>query len=116
MKDGKLVKLEYLLEAMDGDEELIREILVMFLQDTQVELDKMKLAVSEARWSDVAKIAHRMKSSMLNLGLEEISSELLSIEEQINTPGVSEEMKMNVKRVFNICQDVFQDVHEIQNS
>jgi|WetSurMetagenome_2_1015567.scaffolds.fasta_scaffold415400_2 HPt (histidine-containing phosphotransfer) domain-containing protein len=116
MKDGKLVKLQYLLEAMDGDEELIREILVIFLEDTQEELSKLHLAATEDRWVDVAKIAHRMKSSMLNLGLEEISQELLSIEDQINQNMNNEATKQNVMRVCDICQEIFQEVHEIQES
>ncbi|HNW99859.1 MAG TPA: Hpt domain-containing protein [Candidatus Cloacimonadota bacterium] len=114
MKDGKLVKLQYLLESVGDDEELIREILDMFLQDTQDELEKMQLAVAEERWTDVARIAHRMKSSMLNLGLEEISQELLSIEAQIMNNNNSEAARQNVQRVFQICDEVFQDVRDIQ--
>lgn len=116
MKDGKLVKLAYLLESVGDDEELIREILDMFLQDTQAELDKMHTAVAEERWTDVAKIAHRMKSSMLNLGLEEISKELLSIEAQIMSDQEGSAAMQNVERVFQICDDVFKDVIEIQEA
>jgi HPt (histidine-containing phosphotransfer) domain-containing protein len=116
MKDGKLVSLHYLLSVMDNDEDLIREILELFLQDTQEELDKMNLAVTEERWEDVAKIAHRMKSSMLNLGLEEISQELLCIEVQIKQDGNHENTRNNVIRVNQICLDVFQDVRDIQES
>ncbi len=116
MKDGKLVSLLYLQNATDNDEELIREILDIFLQDTKQELDKLQQAVTEDRWKDVGKIAHRLKSSMLNLDLEEISQELLSIEDSINKNTGLDEIKQRVMKIFDICQEVFQDVMDILES
>jgi HPt (histidine-containing phosphotransfer) domain-containing protein len=113
LKEGNLVNLGYLRDATGDDDVLIREILELFLQDTKEELAKIQIAFNEDRCQEVARIAHRMKSSMLNLGLELVAQELLQIEKLIKSDGFCSHTKENVQRVMSICQDVFGDVETV---
>ena len=116
MEEGKLVNLGYLREATGDDDELISEILQLFLEDTKEELAKLKSAVDDDRCQEVARIAHRLKSSMLNLGLEEVAQELLDIEKLIQSDGFCSHTKENVQRVLLSCQAVFLDVERLLSS
>lgn len=59
-----------LLERLMGDEELLREIIVLFLQEAPSQVEGLKRAVREGDEAEAARMAHTLKGSAANLAAD----------------------------------------------
>jgi DNA-binding response OmpR family regulator len=57
-----------LLERLDGDEEILKEIIVTFLDDAPNQIRELKKALEEKNSSRVERQAHLLKGAALNIG------------------------------------------------
>jgi HPt (histidine-containing phosphotransfer) domain-containing protein len=57
-----------LLERLDGDEEIFKEIIETFLEDAPNQIEKLKQALQEADANRVERQAHLLKGAALNIG------------------------------------------------
>ena len=62
---------EIALERLGGDQELLNEISLLFLQEYPQMLDRLRVAVQESDAHTVMEMAHSMKGSLATLGAEE---------------------------------------------
>lgn len=72
--------LRYLEEMTEGDRALIKELIGIF--STQVEEYSLQLQVllDENNWSELSKLAHKAKSSVAIMGMNELAGKLKSLE------------------------------------
>jgi HPt (histidine-containing phosphotransfer) domain-containing protein len=58
-----------LLDRVDGDEDLIRELLVLFQEDSPKELLKAKQYLAEEEWQGLSRAAHTLRGSLRYLSM-----------------------------------------------
>ena len=63
-----LLDTEIIAELRDAMEESFTELILMFLNDLPLQLDRLQIAVSENDTEEVDHIAHKLKSSCGSLG------------------------------------------------
>jgi two-component system, sensor histidine kinase and response regulator len=61
--------LKGLLERLDGDEGFLCELLVMFREDTRLNLEKSRKAMAEHDFEMLARAAHTLKGMLRNLSM-----------------------------------------------
>jgi HPt (histidine-containing phosphotransfer) domain-containing protein len=66
--DAKIYDRVKVLENLDGDEDLLREIAHIFLAGYQRELERMRTALAAGDAAALYRLAHTMKGSMGNFG------------------------------------------------
>jgi len=71
-----------LLERVDGDEELLREVVAIFLEDTPGLLDALKQGIDAGVPEAVAKAAHTLKGSSANLAANRLRHQAQQLELQ----------------------------------
>ncbi len=59
---------KFLLDRLDGDKELYREVLQTFLQDAPLQIEKLKQALQKEDLSQTEKQAHSLKGAAMNIG------------------------------------------------
>ena len=59
-----------LLDRLDGDEELLREIIEVFLKDIPLQMEKLKAALPNGEAAVVQRQAHTMKGAAANINAE----------------------------------------------
>jgi HPt (histidine-containing phosphotransfer) domain-containing protein len=80
--DYKFIKMEYLDSVSEGDTEIIREILIIF-KDQSVEIyNEMILRLSEKNYSQLGFLAHKAKSSVAIMGMDDLALMLKTFELQ----------------------------------
>jgi len=85
-----LINLSYLEEVADGDTELIKELINIFIDQLPEFIDGFDEAVQENDWLKIAAIAHKAKSSVVSMGLNELGNvdlknlELLAKQSRVN--------------------------------
>lgn len=88
MKSTTLVNLSYIEDAADSNNELIIEMINIFKAQIPEFIKIMKTSLENRDWNELRLIAHKAKSSVSMMGMNDISQELKTLEayttEEIN--------------------------------
>jgi HPt (histidine-containing phosphotransfer) domain-containing protein len=70
------------LSRAGGDEELLRELAALFLDDYPLTLEELRKAIAAGSATDIEHHAHSLKGSVSNFGASEVVAAALSLEEK----------------------------------
>lgn len=105
------VAINKLNETFDNDEEFIITLLEVFIQETPDDYKNLRNCVEKEFYSKAAELAHKMKSSFMNLGMTHQGHFLQQIEKHISTEESEELGKKYFKQFKNIYTKTLLDVN-----
>lgn len=80
--DYKFINTEYLDSISGGDNEIIREIVVIFGEQVIEFKDQMKVLLAKRNYQALGLLAHKAKSSVAIMGMENLAAMLNTFELQ----------------------------------
>jgi PAS domain S-box-containing protein len=93
-KESRSVDMNLLKETFDNDEEFIASLLEVFIQTTPEDYKSMRHCMDREYYSRASSLAHKMKSSFMNLGMTVHGHHLQQIESNIiKKEGIEEAKK-----------------------
>jgi len=95
--------LSYLNEVSGGDKGFIRDILNLFLEHSNSDVEAMVNAVNNADWPGASSMAHKIKSSVTMLGNQDAIRLIAVIEEESrkgNPSGLVEKATEEIKPII----------------
>ena len=111
----KHINLGYLESITDGDNELIKELVSIFIEQVPEFNVGFEDGLNKKDWGQIAAIAHKAKSSVMSMGMEELGNKdlknleliakLLKVEETELTSGKSEETEQIRKNFDSYPED-----------
>jgi signal transduction histidine kinase/CheY-like chemotaxis protein/HPt (histidine-containing phosphotransfer) domain-containing protein len=102
--DGKVLENIRALQE-DGEEDLLKKIITIFLNDSPERLRELRKAVTSGDAPSINRIAHTLKSSCANLGAMNLSSHFKAMEDMgrknsiENTPELLSQIETEFKEV-----------------
>jgi|GEM_PF-190346 len=78
--DKKLVDLESALDRVGGDRELLRDVLILFLQDLPLTLARLEDAYHGKKLEEIRRIAHTLKGAAGNIGADRLRDKAALLE------------------------------------
>ncbi len=78
--NSHLLDEEDLLTRVGGDEELLRELFVLFQEDYPLLLSKLRHAVEQKEWTEMRETAHSIKGSVANFAADSAVEMALKLE------------------------------------
>ena len=85
--------LTYLKEITGGENEIVKEMIEMFLAQVEEFKENLNKYLNDKNWVDLGKEAHKAKSSVLIVGMEDLGKNLKKLqllteeEKEIETYG-----------------------------
>ncbi|WP_291856830.1 Hpt domain-containing protein [Marinilabilia sp.] len=70
----EFINLSYLQSIAGDDKSIIRELITIFLEQIPEFTEGLDKSFEEEDWRNVAAIAHKAKSSVLSMGMEELGN------------------------------------------
>ena len=107
---NQLYNLDYLRSVSGNNEEFIREMVLTFTQTIPPLLVEMKQALSDSDWSKLARQAHQIKPSFTLMGLTELRSNILFIEENSKASTKLDEIPQAVMNFIHQCEAVIPEL------
>lgn len=104
-----LINLDNLRTLSRGNEAFLREILMVYLSATPVDLANMRSAVVEGNWHVVRYFAHKMKSSSFTIGFQQGHAQFQKIEHAIRDGALSE-IPEAFEKAVELCSACLVDV------
>lgn len=80
MSSEKLTNLDNLHDMANGDQEFMKEMVVIFLEDTPLYVKELEAAVKNNDWEGISRVSHKMKSSVRVFGVESLVDSLVALE------------------------------------
>ncbi len=108
---GKLYSLSALNELV-GDEEEIRKLLLIFLESTPEMLDDLNRAYDERNIEQLAKSAHKMKTSIDMLRISNLKDIIRRIDKPEKIGRVDGEVSTIVSTINSTLHQVFEQVRQ----
>lgn len=85
-----LTDLEYLKTTCGGSQDMVDQIVNMFLESTPDLISEMKTSLTEENWEVLKRNAHKAKSSFLMIGAKATGKKLERIEHGTDNPEDSD--------------------------
>ena len=78
--DHKFIKMEYLNSVSEGDPEILRDILIIFKEQAIDIYNEMTVHLKEKNYTSLGFLAHKAKSSVAIMGMDDLALMLKSFE------------------------------------
>ncbi len=77
----KIINLDYLNSITDGSDELIKELIAIFIEQIPEFREGFDEGFGDKDWSKIAAVAHKAKSSVMSMGMDDLgNNELKNLE------------------------------------
>ena len=96
------VDIANLFEIFDNDKEFIISLLEVFITETPEDLNSLRNCVARGYYPRASTLAHKMKSSFMNLGMTTHGHHLQQIESSITNPLKNDEALKHLKAFEDI--------------
>jgi PAS domain S-box-containing protein len=105
----KLWSPEKLRQLARGNEEFVKKMIFIFLEQTPPRLREIKIAADNAEWKKVSDIAHKMKPGLDSLGIESVKEIIRNLENP--SERVPELFTENIAILTRILEQVFSEMN-----
>jgi PAS domain S-box-containing protein len=76
----KYIRLDYLSELTGGDDEIMDEMMKLFLENTPEVLVNLRELYSSNNWEEIKKVAHKFKPTLSYVGIKELEGVVPQVE------------------------------------
>lgn len=104
--------LSYLNQVFQGNQEMVNNIISLFLQQVPEYIREMEVCVEKNEPLSLHPLAHKAKSSVSMLGIRDMEVDILQIEQNSKNLRNLEDLPMLVGRVKESCVVVYAQLRE----
>jgi HPt (histidine-containing phosphotransfer) domain-containing protein len=102
--------LSYLMQLMDNNTEIVLEVLAIFKSEVPKDMLNLQNHLQHEEWEMLGKTAHKLKSSVGNLGLNELRDLFLYIEQNGKEGTNLDKIPLYVNKTVAGIQQLFLDI------
>jgi PAS domain S-box-containing protein len=99
----------YLRSVSNNNEEFIKEMIQTFVQTMPGILHQMSACLNQKNWTQLSKLAHQIKPSFTLMGITELRSTIVFIEENGKSETNLPEVTSMTLRFIDSCEDLVKD-------
>ena len=97
--------ITFLREAANDDLNFLFDMIKVFSEESKIYLQKLKELYLEERWSDFSEVSHKMKTTMMVVGINSIGEELEQMEVYARQKQYLDELPMLILKVAKACRE-----------
>ncbi|WP_051360105.1 response regulator [Adhaeribacter aquaticus] len=109
---GYTLNLDYLKEMACGDNMFMTEIITMFIQQTPDNINTLMGYANKKSWQEVKTLAHKMKSSVVLVGIAELIDIFENLQKYALNPEQTHLVPGLIERAKIICDSAIIDLKE----
>ena len=111
MSVKKNIDLSALIEAAGGDSAIMTELVRIFFDTTNREMDRLNDAVDDGDFETISRVAHKLVGSSMACGLIALATDLRELE-QLSKPSLPEDIDeriLHIERALAEAQILIQN-------
>jgi len=107
------IDLSYLQDISGGDEVVIAEMIELFLSETPKYLNNLELYYAAREWSKLSSEAHKLKPTLMYIGLTELHDLAIAIEDAAKDEEKNQEIEDWVAEIRHGFESISKDLQQI---
>lgn len=107
------INFAYLEEMAQGDQTVIQEMTLLFKSQVPELIEKLKHALEENDYDKLRETAHRAKSSVAIMGLNELSEQMKTLEEDAEQHTNAETYAEKIDLFERTCNQALNDIESL---
>lgn len=111
----KLIDLTYLNEISDGSHELIHDLIHLFFVQIPEYQRTLNDLYNKEDWLNLGRAAHKAKSAILMVGMQDLAQELKKLEENTKEKKNIHEYKEIIVKFVRDSNAAIKELQEIKN-
>lgn len=111
-KEKSIFDFSYLRSISGNNQEFIREMVQTFIQTIPAILLDMNQALNENDWTKLSRLAHQIKPSFQLMGVNDMKSTVLFIEENGKNKTNLAELTKTTERFIEACEKLIPELHK----
>ncbi|HSY75261.1 MAG TPA: response regulator, partial [Bacteroidia bacterium] len=108
----KHTDLTYLKKLANGSDEFITQMLTLFIEQTPDAVGRMEKHLQDHNWELLGKVAHKMKPSIMFVGLKELEKDVKAVEEYASGETHTEELPGMILHIKAVCNEAITELKE----
>lgn len=113
MDNFKHINLDYLNEMSDGSQDLVRDLINMFIKQVPVFSEQLDVCYKNGDYVSLGKLAHKIKSSVAMMGIMELTSDMKTLE-MIAKDGIDvEKYSVYISKFKEISSEAVNELNNI---
>lgn len=112
-KNYKFINLSYLNSMSGGSEEIIKEMIDIFLEQLPEFREGFKDAIEHNDAKRIGEVAHKAKSSMAILGIDGIQQRLAQLEQNVKEAKEEDTYISEAKYFLEVSKEIEDEVSSI---
>ena len=113
--DYKFINTDYLDSVSGGENEMIREIVIMFREQVVEISNEMKTLLAEKNYHNLSLLAHKAKSSVAIMGMTDLALILKKFELQAKEEEETEKYETYIARFRNDTAEAVKELEDLIN-
>lgn len=105
MTDKKVTDLNYLRDISTGDDQMIIEMIEVFLEGYREALSEMRELNENENWEELRARAHKFKPNLAYMGISKGTEQILKLEEQAKNNDPNINIGTTLTELSNICEE-----------
>lgn len=114
--DYKFINTEYLDSVSGGDNDIIREIVVMFGEQIVETEQQMKMLLAERNYNTLGLLAHKAKSSVAIMGMSDLAAMMKTFELQAKEGTETEKYESYINRFVLETGEAMKELNDLLNN
>jgi HPt (histidine-containing phosphotransfer) domain-containing protein len=111
--DYKFINTEYLDSVSGGDTEMVREIVTMFRTQSEEIYNEMYSLLAEKKYQTLGLLAHKAKSSVAIMGMNDLATMLKTFELQAKEGKETEKYGSYIERFRNDTGEALKELDDL---
>ncbi len=111
ISNSKLINLNYLNDLADGSNEFIIEMIQYFIIQTPKYLEEMEHGCKNEKWDVVQNVAHRMKPSLIFVGIQSLIPVIDHIELNAEAKTKLKTIEQQIEILKTTCLEAIVELH-----
>ena len=107
------VDLDYLYTISDNDREFIKDMLSAFVKITPESIDGINDSLETKNWAEIGRLAHKIKPSILLLGIQELSDLIKEIENMAKSESGLDQLALKISQLNQYSLEVLSDIDDL---
>jgi len=114
--DYKFINLSYLNEISNGNNNFMLELIELLFEQLPEYQIKMNEYYNQKDWNNLGRIAHKAKSAIIMVGMEELALELKKLEENAKEGKNIGDYQEIIVKFVNISNAAIKELQEVKKS
>ncbi len=109
---GKHADLTYLRGLAKGSNAFIIQMLGIYISQTPAAIERIDKALAQADWKTLRLVVHKIKPSTMFVGLNEISKDILQLEDYAAAESDLDKIPALVEKIKRVCLEAIPELKE----